>query len=164
MSGTGQLVRNSAAVSQTEIPAIWHTLTVEQAEQGLSTGRHGLTGDEAAARLARYGPNEVEPEKEEPWWRLLLHQFTDPLIYILLAAALVTLVLRDYTDTAVILAVVLLNAVIGFIQEYRARQAMRALAGMAAPRAEVIRDGTVQEIPGRELVPGDLVVDRKSVV
>ncbi|HUE96961.1 MAG TPA: HAD-IC family P-type ATPase, partial [Longimicrobiaceae bacterium] len=89
---------------------------------------------------------------------LLLRQFKDPLIYILLLAALVTLLLRDYTDTGVILSVVLLNALIGFVQERRAQQAMRSLARMSAQQAEGIRDGTEREIPSRDLVPGDLVV------
>lgn len=133
-------------------------LSAEETRQHLGTGTGGLSQAEAAERLARHGPNEVEAEREAPWWELLLHQFKDPLIYILLAAALVTLILRDYTDSGVILAVVLLNAVIGFTQERRAQKAMRALAQMSAPRAEVIRDDVAREIPSRELVPGDLVV------
>jgi Ca2+-transporting ATPase len=100
----------------------------------------------------------VEAERETPWWVLLLHQFTDPLIYILLAAAGVTLILREFTDMGVILAVVALNALIGFIQERRAQKAMRALARMSAPRAEVLREGEPREIPGRDLVPGDVVL------
>ena len=139
-------------------PAPWHTLAVEEVERVLEAPPEGITEAEAAARLARYGPNEVEAEKETPWWTLLLHQFTDPLIYILLAAALVTLILRDYPDTGVILAVVLLNALIGFIQERKAQKAMRALSQMSAPRAEVIRGGETSVIPSRELVPGDRVV------
>jgi magnesium-transporting ATPase (P-type) len=139
-------------------PAPWHTLPAAEVEGVLGSSPGGLTIQEASARLAQYGPNEVEAEKETPWWVLLLHQFTDPLIYILLAASLVTLILRDYIDTGVILAVVLLNAVIGFIQERRAQKAMRALTRMSAPQAEVIRDGDAGEIPSRELVPGDLVV------
>jgi magnesium-transporting ATPase (P-type) len=139
-------------------PAPWHTLPAAEVEGVLGSSPGGLTIQEASARLAQYGPNEVEAEKETPWWVLLLHQFTDPLIYILLAASLVTLILRDYIDTGVILAVVFLNAVIGFIQERRAQKAMRALTRMSAPQAEVIRDGDAGEIPSRELVPGDLVV------
>ena len=150
--------RGTVSEGDGTVLAPWHTLTVEEVERGLAAGPGGLTEEEAAARLAQYGPNEVEAEEETPWWTLLLHQFTDPLIYILLVAALVTLVLRDYTDTGVILAVVLLNALIGFVQERRAQQAMRALAQMSAPRAEVIRDGMPHEVPSRELVPGDRVV------
>ncbi|HUP53566.1 MAG TPA: HAD-IC family P-type ATPase [Longimicrobiales bacterium] len=136
----------------------WHTLPVDEVERVLAVADGGLTEDEAAARLLEYGFNEVEEERETPWWMLLLRQFTDPLIYILLGAAVVTLILRDYSDTGVILAVVLLNAVIGFVQERRAQQAMRALARMSAPGAEVIRGGAHREIPSREVVPGDVVV------
>ncbi|MEX2571109.1 MAG: HAD-IC family P-type ATPase [Gemmatimonadota bacterium] len=139
-------------------PAPWHTLPVGEVERLLETSPDGLTEEEAAARLARFGPNEVETERETPWWKLALHQFTDPLIYILLAAALVTLLLRDYIDAGVILTVVLLNAVIGFVQERRAQRAMRALARLSAPSAEVVRDGSPREIPSRELVPGDVIV------
>src|SRR5690606_6495424 len=118
----------------------------------------GLSPDDAGARLATYGPNELERERLTPGWSTALHQFTDPLIYILLIAAVVTLALRDYTDTGVILAALLPNAVIGYSQERRAQQAMRALEDMSAPHAEVVRGGQVREIESRDVVPGDVVV------
>ncbi len=136
----------------------WHTFAAGAVAERLETTEHGLSAEEARRRLERYGPNVIESEKREPWWGLLLHQFRDPLIYILLIAAAATLAIRDYTDTGVILAVVLLNAVVGFTQEFRARAAIRALARMAAPTAEVIRDGRTHTIPSSELVPGDLVL------
>jgi magnesium-transporting ATPase (P-type) len=136
----------------------WHTVPVPEVESLLATGPDGLAEAEAARRLAHYGPNEVEAGRETPWWSLLFHQFRDPLIYILLAAAAVTLVLRHYTDAGVILAVVLINAAIGFVQEHRAQKAMRALARLSAPRAEVVRGGATRDVPSRELVPGDLVL------
>lgn len=139
-------------------PALWHSLAEDEVERILDTSSEGLSTQEAAARLAQYGPNEVEAEKETPWWVLLLHQFADPLIYILLAAALVATILGDYVDTGVILVVVLLNALIGFVQELRARKAMHALARMSTPTAEVIREGETRQIRSRELVPGDRVV------
>jgi len=148
----------TADTDDATILAVWHTQSVEEVARGLNSGSAGLTDKEAAARLVRYGPNEVQAEEETPWWNLLLHQFTDPLIYILLVAASVTLMLRDYADMGVILAVVLLNAVIGFVQESRAQKAMRALARMSAHRATVIRGGTPCEIPSRDLVPGDRVM------
>jgi calcium-translocating P-type ATPase len=135
----------------------WHTLAAAEVQDLLETQPAGLTTAEAAARLARYGPNILEAEGVEPSWRLLLRQFRDPLIYILLIAAGVTTALRDYTDAGVILAVVLINATIGFVQELRARKAIRGLARLSAPRADVVRDGTVHTIESRELVPGDVV-------
>ncbi|HUO86181.1 MAG TPA: cation-transporting P-type ATPase, partial [Thermoanaerobaculia bacterium] len=116
----------------------WHTLPAAEATGLLGSPAGGLTPEEAAARLASVGPNEVPGAPPKPWWRILLHQFRDPLIYVLLIAAAVTLVLRDYTDTGVILAALLLNAVIGFVQEVRAQREMLALTTLAAPRAEVV--------------------------
>ncbi|HSK20187.1 MAG TPA: HAD-IC family P-type ATPase [Longimicrobiales bacterium] len=136
----------------------WHTLTAEEVQRQLEAPPGGLTTAEAAARLERYGPNVVEAEKVETWWRLLLRQFNDPLIFILLIAAAVTAALHDYTDSGVILAVVILNAAIGFVQELRAREAIRGLARLSAPRAEVQRDGRVHVIESRDLVPGDVVL------
>jgi len=118
----------------------------------------GLEKGEAETRLAHYGPNAIQQEEAERLWRLALRQFQDPLIYILLLAAAVTLALRDYLDSGVILAVVLLNALIGFIQEARARKAMQALARLGAPRADVIRDGKSRSVDAESLVPGDVVL------
>lgn len=134
------------------ILAVWHTQSIADVENRLTVPDGGLTDEEAAVRLEQYGLNEVEAEQEVPWWSLLLYQFRDPLIYVLLVAAAVTLVLRDFTDTGVILAVVIINAVIGYVQEHRAQQAMHALARLSAPRAEVVRGGRSQTLPSRELV------------
>jgi len=118
----------------------------------------GLEGVEAASRLAHFGPNAVQREEAESLWVLAIRQFQDPLIYILLLAAGVTLLLRDFLDAGVILAVVLLNALIGFIQEARAREAMQALARLGAPQAEVIREGRTRSIAAENLVPGDVLL------
>jgi magnesium-transporting ATPase (P-type) len=135
----------------------WHVRSAEEVARALGTGADGLPTRIAKQRLQDVGPNEVEIERETPWWALALGQLRDPLIYILLVAAGVTLALGDVTDTGVILAVVVLNGVIGFVQEYRARRAMRALAQLSAPHAQVVRDGEAREVPSRELVPGDVV-------
>jgi magnesium-transporting ATPase (P-type) len=139
-------------------PRAGHPRPVSVGEAWPATGSQGLSEADAAERLSQYGPNEIEAEREEPWWRILLQQIRDPLIYILLAAAAVTAVLRDYIDTAVILAVVVINTVIGLIQDMRARKEIRALARLSAPRAEVLRDGHAREIESRGLVPGDVVL------
>jgi magnesium-transporting ATPase (P-type) len=135
-----------------------HTFGGDELFATLQTGAEGLSTEEAARRLGLAGPNEIQHERETPWWEMVLHQFRDPLIYILLFGGVLTLVLRHYTDAGIIFAVVIINAVLGLIQEVRAQKAMRALADMSAPRAEVVRDGEVQEIASRDLVPGDLVV------
>jgi len=135
----------------------WHTLTVEECAERLETTTEGLGGAEAASRLARYGPNEVEVERPTPWWKIAAHQFQDPLIYILLISAAVTLLLSDIKDTVIIASVVIINGILGFVQEFRAQQAMLSLAKMSAPQAEVLRDGTMRQIPSRDLVLGDIV-------
>ena len=136
----------------------WHTRDIAEAQRALESDGEGLTAAAAAERLAAYGPNAIEEEPEASWWRLLLRQLRDPLIYILLAAAGMSAVLRDYNDTSVILAVVALNSLIGFIQEYRARKAMRALVRLASPLAVVVRAGQELAVPSADLVIGDLVV------
>ena len=153
--GAGATAADAAAVEEA---TRWWALSLSEVQERLQADRGGLTAGEARARLERFGPNTIQAEELEPWWSLALHQFRDPLIYILLVAAGVTLAIRDYVDAGVILAVVLLNALIGFVQEYRARQAMQALTKLSAPRAEVLREGRSIQIPAEELVPGDVVV------
>jgi magnesium-transporting ATPase (P-type) len=135
----------------------WHTLTIQECSERLETTPEGLGGAEAARRLARYGPNEVAVERPTPWWKIAARQFQDPLIYILVMAAAVTLLLSDVKDTVIIAGVVIINGILGFVQEFRAQQAMHALARMSAPRAEVLRDGALRQIPSRDVVPGDIV-------
>ena len=153
LNTTADLVANLQAAER-----VWYTHAPAEVVAMLETTPEGLPAEEAARRLDRFGPNELEAEREATWWALLLHQFRDPLIYILLLAAAVTLALQDYTDAGVILAVVLLNAVIGYVQESRAQKAMRALVQLSAPHAEVLREGALRDIESRELVPGDIVV------
>ena len=119
----------------------WHALTAEAVAQTLSSAPHGLTGDEARARLQRFGPNRLpQAKKRGPLLRFLL-QFHNLLIYVLLAAALLAVAIGHLVDSLVIFAVVLINAIVGFLQEGRAEQALEAIRGMIDPRASVIRDG-----------------------
>src|SRR6056297_704637 len=119
--------------------------------------KDGLTSRMAAERLARFGPNQLpEPPRRSPILRFL-GQFHNVLIYILLLAALMAGLLHHLIDAVVILAVVLINALIGFVQEGKAEQAMAAIGKMLAVKARVRRDGRWQAIPAEELVPGDLV-------
>lgn len=136
----------------------WHALRRAELESTLLATAHGLSQAEVAARLARYGPNELESVPAPSNLAILVHQFRSPLIYILLLAAAVTLGLGEYIDTGVIAAVLLLNAVIGFTQERQAEVSVRALMRLASPRARVIREGREWEVESRRLVPGDLVL------
>ena len=125
----------------------------------------GLSGAEAAARLERHGPNLLESGRPVPGWRKFLGQFADPLIYLLLAAVIVSLVAWGVDgaegipyDAVVIAAIVILNAILGFVQEARAEHAVAALQRMAAAMASVVRDGREQRVSAAEVVPGDLLV------
>ncbi len=141
----------------------WHSLPVEVVLRELATTPHGLTAQEAQARLARYGLNEVAEVPPTPWWKLLLHEFVSPLVILLAVGALVLAFLREWIDFAVIVFVLLLNASLGFYHERRAEQAIRALSRYLAPKARVVRDGHEALIPSRELVPGDIVLLESGV-
>jgi len=136
----------------------WHTLPLKKIYELLGSSALGLTSVHAKEHLAQYGPNELEEGQKKPWWKILLSQFADFMILVLLAAALVAGLVGDVTDAIVILVIIFGNAIIGFVQEYRAEKAMEALRHMAAQNATVVRDGQPMHIPASELVPGDVVV------
>lgn len=139
-------------------PVDWHALSAEQALQRLQAGEQGLTPQQAAERLARVGPNTLPAGKSMPAWRRILAQFNDPLILFLLCAAGVSLALGHATDGMIIIAVVVVNAVVGFVQEGRAEEALAALGQMIAPRAHALRGGERIELDVAELVPGDVIL------
>jgi len=118
----------------------------------------GITSTEARRALARVGPNETRPPRRPRAWRRVVQQLTDPLILLLLGAAVVTVLAGDFPDTIVILVVIVVNTTIGITQEIRADRAVDALRHLGAPSCRVVRDGTEQLVPLREIVPGDLVV------
>ena len=136
----------------------WHAASVEEVLQALASGRDGLDEREAARRLAGHGPNRLPAAKPRSAFRRFLAQFDNLLIYVLLAAAAITLALGHVIDAAVILAVVVLNAAIGFVQEGRAERALDAIRGMLAPHASVMRGGHRLTVEAETLVPGDLVL------
>jgi P-type Ca2+ transporter type 2C len=139
----------------------WHALAAEEAVARLATSLDaGLTRSEAERRLARHGPNELEAAGAVPAWRLLLDQFRNVLILILLVAVGLSIALGHATEAIVIGVIVVIAAVLGFVQEYRAERAIEALRRMAAPTATVVRNGEELDVPARELVPGDLVLLR----
>jgi Ca2+-transporting ATPase len=119
---------------------------------------HGLGDDEARRRLAEHGANELTERPRPGFWALLWDQFNNYLVIILVVAALISLLLGEWVDSIAIMVIVLLNAVVGVIQESKAEQALAALKKMSAPNAQVIRDGHQATIPSRELVPGDVVL------
>jgi len=136
----------------------WYKKETQQVFEQLQTSERGLPGEEAKTRLEKEGLNRLPEAKGASPWRLLLHQFISPLIYILLVAAVVTAFLAEYIDTAVIAAILILNAVIGFLQEYKAEKSVRALDRMVVAKARVMRDGAEKEVLSETLVPGDVVL------
>ncbi len=136
----------------------WHAESPDAVLERLDAHPTGLSPEQIGARQAEYGPNRL-PEAPRPSpWRRLLRQFHNILIYVLLASAMVTALLAHWLDTVVILAVVIANAVIGFIQEGKAEEAMASLRRLLALKAAVIRDDQRQTVAGAELVPGDVVL------
>ncbi|MGP3726365.1 cation-transporting P-type ATPase [Cereibacter sphaeroides] len=135
-----------------------HSRPAEACLEALDARPEGLTEAEAAARLARHGPNRLPEARTRGPIRRFLAQFNNVLIHVLLVASVVTAALQHWVDTGVILAVVLANAVIGFIQEGKAESAMAAIRGMLAPHAAVLRNGRRVSVDGAHLVPGDIVL------
>lgn len=136
----------------------WYRATIEETFSLLGTGKEGISKDEASARLLKHGYNEVESKKKHGPVYKFLKQFANPLIYVLIAAAIVTFFLNEYADSAVITAVVFANAIIGFIQERKAENALESLARMMESEATVLRGGLRERIASRELVVGDVVL------
>ena len=136
----------------------WHALTAEEALAGRAAKASGLTDREAQALLARHGPNRLPaPRTRGPLVRFLA-QFNNLLIYVLLGAAAVTAALGHWLDSKVILAVAIVNATIGFVQEGKAEKALQAIRQMLSPRATVLRNGLRTTVPAEALVPGDLAI------
>jgi Ca2+-transporting ATPase len=136
----------------------WHALSSAEVVQRLETdAAAGLAQSQAAGRLAELGPNQLQESPPPPWWRKLLRQFQDLVILILIAAAVISGLLGEWADTAAIVAIVLVNGLIGFLQEERARQALAALKRLSAPEARVTRDGEPRSLPADQLVPGDRI-------
>ncbi|MGH9943733.1 MAG: cation-translocating P-type ATPase [Pyrinomonadaceae bacterium] len=141
-----------------EQSATWHTLTAEDSFERLESTPRGLTAAEAARRLDDLGPNELQASGHVSPWAILLEQFKNVLIIILLFATALSAFLGHGVEAIAITVIVLFAVVLGFVQEYRAERAIEALREMAAPTATVIREGREREVPARELVPGDLIL------
>ncbi|MCB9378108.1 MAG: cation-translocating P-type ATPase [Holophagales bacterium] len=136
----------------------WHDLEIDEVERLLGVERHGLDRAEAQHRLAHHGPNELERGTRRTTAGLLVAQLEDWMIVVLFVAAAIAGAIGDRTDAIVILAIVLVNTVIGALQAYRAERSLEALRQISAPQATVRRGGAVCVVPARELVPGDVVL------
>ncbi len=136
----------------------WHCKSIEDTFQTLGSSKQGLSIEEVRNRLLSYGPNKIKEVKKRTVLGMVLDQFKDFMILVLIAAAIVSGIIGEPKDTVAILVIVILNAVIGFVQEYRAEKAIEALKMMAAQVATVIRDGEPTSISAHEIVPGDIVL------
>jgi Ca2+-transporting ATPase len=136
----------------------WWQLTVGEISGKLECDTvNGLATPDARARLLKYGPNQLHEEKGEPAWKLFADQFNDFIIWVLIGAAIISGFLGEWVDALAIIAIVLLNAVLGFIQEFRAEKSLAALKKLASPNSKVIRNAQHESVPSADLVPGDLV-------
>jgi Ca2+-transporting ATPase len=137
----------------------YHVLTAEQVLAALATDPdRGLDPDEVERRAALYGPNELRAEHKTPPWRMFIAQFNDFMIWVLFAAVAISAFEGQLPEAIAITAILLLNGILGFVQEYRAERALEALKQMSAPAATVIRDGVETDVPATELVPGDIIL------
>jgi P-type Ca2+ transporter type 2C len=136
----------------------WHLTDITEVLEVTRSSKEGLTNIEAKKRLETYGPNEIETAKKKPARLLFLHQFKDFMILVLIAAAIISGLLGDVTDTIVIIVIVILNAIVGFIQEYRAEKAMEALKKMTVANVKVTRNNSVMTVSSATLVPGDIIL------
>ena len=137
----------------------WHIKTADEVKDILASDiTSGISENDAAQRLSDIGPNELEEKKGRSPFKIFISQFNDFMIWILIAAALISgILLRDITDSIVILVILIINSVLGFVQEYRAEKALQALKELAAPTALIIRGGVEQHLSSKVIVPGDLI-------
>src|SRR5215469_8599659 len=139
--------------------APWHAMPADEIERQLNVDpAHGLDAAEAAGRLSTYGPNRLPKGKEKGPLARFLAQFNNVLIYVLLAAGFIKLMLSLWLDASIIFAVVILNSLLGFLQEGRAEKALDSIRNMLSAEARVLRGGAVRLIAAEELVPGDIVL------
>ena len=143
---------------------MWHTLKIEETRRKLRTNfEKGLTNDEAKKRKEKYGSNELEEGKKTNIFIKFLNQFKDFMIIVLIIAAIISAVLsyvqktNEYIDSIIIIAIVILNAIMGVVQESKAEKSLEALKKMSAPTCKVKRNGQIVQMPSAELVPGDIV-------
>ena len=145
---------------ETQAPVVpWYAMSSELCATRLNAHpERGLSGEDARGRLAALGPNELPEAPPPSLLKLFLSQFTSVIVWVLIGAAVISGLLEDWLDAAAILAIVLLNGVLGFVQEFRAERSLAALRKMSVAMARVIHDGVLRSIPARELVAGDLIV------
>ena len=144
---------------------MWQTISVRETCERLKTNSvNGLTKDEAEERIKKYGENKLTEKKKEGMMAKFIKQFNDFMIIILIIAALISAIMsyvegsKDYLDSIIIIFIVILNAIMGVVQESKAEKSLDALKKMSAPTAKVKRDGMIKTVPSTEVVPGDIII------
>lgn len=154
----GTIMKENHQLKNTpEAKTDWHAIDTDRALAILATGRSGISSSDAAARLARYGRNTIARDATDGMLKLLWRQVNNPLIWVLIASCALAVLLGKMTDGLIVLAVVVINTIIGFIQEYKAGKAIEALSQLVPQNTAVMRDGRVMTLPVSEIVPGDIV-------
>src|SRR5215213_8882864 len=141
----------------TSVEQQWHALHAQEVLDHLEVEGNGLTTEDAKKRLDQYGPNQLEEAPRPTFLHMLWEQLNNFVVILLIIASIISAILGDYVEASAIMAIVVLNSVLGIVQERRAEEALAALKKLAAPDAQVVRDGHRVSIPSYELVPGDLV-------
>ncbi|MFP3984415.1 MAG: cation-translocating P-type ATPase [Candidatus Bathyarchaeia archaeon] len=136
----------------------WHSKPIEAVFEEMETGPLGLTEEEAKRRLEKYGPNELREAKRVTALQIFLNQFKDVFVIMLIIATAISFAVGETTDALTIAAIVVLNAIVGFVQEYRSEKAMEAMKKLTAPKARLIRNGKEVMVPAKEVVPGDIIL------
>jgi Ca2+-transporting ATPase len=141
-----------------DLSITWHSLSPEEVLKSLDTSlQNGLSSSEAASRLSKFGPNQLAEAAKAPFWRKVVDQLNNFVIILLIVAAVISIILGDTIEAGAIMAIVVLNAVLGVVQESRAEQELAALKKLASPEAQILRDGRRIAVPASLLVPGDIV-------
>ncbi|HEX2995880.1 MAG TPA: cation-transporting P-type ATPase [Anaerolineales bacterium] len=135
----------------------WHALEAEEVLNHLKVQDNGLTSEEAKRRLELVGPNQLKEAPRPTFLKMLWEQLNNFVVILLIVASVISALLGDYVEAAAIMSIVVLNAILGIVQEQRAEEALAALKKLAAPDAQVMRDGHRVSVPSYQLVPGDLV-------
>jgi Ca2+-transporting ATPase len=152
------LLKLHSATGWTRLSKPWHSKPVEDTLEGLQADSLGLSDEEVKQRLEKYGPNELKEARRITPLQIFVNQFKDIFVIMLLIATAISFALQETTDAITIAAIVILNAVVGFVQEYRSEKAMEAMRKLTAPKARLMRNGKEVMVPAKEVVPGDIVL------
>jgi len=136
----------------------WHAMPAGEVLEHLDVNDQGLTSDEVDNRLSQYGENQLQEASRPGFWHMLWEQLNNFVVIMLIVASIISAILGDYIEAAAIMSIVVLNAILGIVQESRAEEALAALQKLAAPDAQVIRNGRRQVVPASQLVPGDIIL------